>query len=70
MLQKQASLPGVQPNLTVTTMRAEGKDGGALIQTMENRDSYGEQNHELGGGPTSTRNQLMSDSLKNITNIK
>lgn len=37
VLQKQPSLPSVQPNLTVTTMRAEGKAGGALIQTMENQ---------------------------------
>lgn len=38
VLQKQPSLAGVQPNLTVTTMRAEGKAGGALIQTMENTE--------------------------------
>lgn len=65
MLKKQPSLPDVQPNLTVT-MRAEGKAGGALIQTteteipMENKTMSSE----------ATRNQLMSDSLKNITDIK
>lgn len=38
MLQKQPSLPDVQSNLTVTTTRAEGKAGGALIQTMESTE--------------------------------
>lgn len=69
MLQKQPSFPDVQPSLTATT-RAEGQAAGVLIQTMENSDSYGEQNCELRGGPMSTRNQLMSDSLKNITHMK
>lgn len=61
MFQKQPSFPDVQPNLTAT-VRAEGKAAGTLIQTMENRDSYGEQNCELRGGPMSTRNRLMSAS--------
>lgn len=38
MLQKQPSLPDVQPNLTVTTLRVEGKAGGAVIKTMENTE--------------------------------
>lgn len=38
MLQKQPSLPDVQTSLTVTTMRVEGKAGGALIQTIENTE--------------------------------
>lgn len=69
-LQKQPSLPDVQPNLTVTTLRVEGKARGAVIKTMENTGIPMENKTELREGPMSTRNQLTSDSLKNTTNIK
>lgn len=65
LLKKQPSLPDVQPNLTVT-MRAEGKAGGALIQTMETEIPM--ENKTMSS--EATRNQLMSDNLKNITDIK
>lgn len=71
MLQKQPNLPDVRPNLTATTLRAEGKAGGALIQTRENTEIPMENKTVSSEEDLSQQGiSWTSDSLKNITNIK